>query len=91
MVFFFFIGGNVGFVVIWGLEGDFFFSVLYFVFVFGGILFFLVFVLYLMLFGDEVNNMFIDGNNFMMNFINNNNNMWLNEIKFNMSNLIVVI
>lgn len=44
-----------------------------------------------MLFGDEVNNMFIDGNNFMMNFINNNNNMWLNEIKFNMSNLIVVI
>lgn len=42
-----------------------------------------------MLFGNEVNNMVIGGNNFMVNFINNN--MLLNEVKFNMSNLIVMI
>lgn len=90
MAFFLFIGGNAGLVVIWGSEGDSFFSALHFAFAFGGILSPLASAPYLMSFGDEVNNTFIDGNNSMMNFTNNNNNTWLNETKSNMSNLTVV-
>lgn len=90
MAFFLFIGGNAGLVVIWGSEGDSFFSALHFAFAFGGILSPLASAPYLMSFGDEVNNTFIDGNNSMMNFTNNNNNTWLNETKSKMSNLTVV-
>lgn len=88
MAFFLFIGGNAGLVVIWGSEGDSFFSALHFAFAFGGILSPLASAPYLMSFGDEVNNTFIDGNNSTMNFTNNNT--WLNESRFNMSYLTVV-
>lgn len=78
------IGGNVGFVVIWGLEGFGLFSILYFLYFFGGIFFFLVVVLFVMLFDNDVSNIFIvkNSNVIFLNIMN------LNEVSVNVINLI---
>lgn len=76
------IGGNVGFVVIWGLEGFGLFSILYFLYFFGGIFFFLVVVLFVMLFDNDESNIFISKNSNVI-FIN-----IMNEVSVNMINLI---